>query len=168
MTETQLPALLGGFTAVADVDVPTGGASGVLCALGDRHSGWAFYLVDGRPVAVFEILGGRTRVAADATVGPGAHAVGLRYETGDPGRVVLTVDGDDVASEALAGLMLFPALIPSGGGLLVGRDRGISMSDDYRCPFPFTGRLHRLTLASASPGADVDPATEAEIIVRSD
>ena len=33
-----------------------------------------------------------------------------------------------------------------GAGLLVGRDRGFPVCDDYQPPFPFTGTLHQIVL----------------------
>ena len=167
ITETQLPAMLGGFSVTAEVEVPDGGASGVLCALGDRHNGWAFYLHDGRPTAVFEILSGRGRVNAPDQLAPGTHHLELRYDPSDGGRTSLHVDGDEVASSPLPGIMMFTALIPSGGGLLVGRDRGIAMSDDYSPPFAFTGTIRRMVMASTAPDA-ADPAAEAEVAARTD
>ena len=167
ITETQLPAMLGGFTVSATVEVPEGGASGVLCAIGDRHCGWAFYLHDGRPTAVFEVLGGRGRVEATQPVSSGDHQIDLCYEAGGINRISLHVDGTEVAAQPLGGIMLLTALIPSGGGLLVGRDRGISMSDDYTPPFAFSGTITHMVMASASPNAS-DPETEAEIEARTD
>ena len=37
--------------------VPDGGGEGVICALGDWSNGWAWYLLDGRPVVAFNLFG---------------------------------------------------------------------------------------------------------------
>ncbi|CAI9417094.1 arylsulfatase [Nocardioides sp. T2.26MG-1] len=166
--ESQLPAVLGGFTLTAYVEVPDGGADGVVTALGDRHGGWALYLLAGRPVATFALLDGAVRVAAADPVPPGAHVVGLRYEPGGDARVVLAVDGHDVAQAALPGLVFFPNLTTAGAGLLVGRDRGLPVSADYRPPFAFTGRLDRVELRSGRPGAQPDDDTRLRAAVSSD
>ncbi|HYF72358.1 MAG TPA: arylsulfatase [Nocardioides sp.] len=166
--ESQLPVAIGGFTLTAYVDVPDGGAEGVVTALGDRHGGWALYLLDGRPVATFALLDGPVRVAADQPVGPGEHAVALRYEPGREARVVLAVDGEDVAQAALPGLMFFPNLSTAGAGLLVGRDRGLPVSADYRPPFAFTGRLDRVELRSGRSGARPDDDTRLRAAVSGD
>ncbi|MCB0894157.1 MAG: arylsulfatase [Nocardioidaceae bacterium] len=163
----QQPAALGGFELTAYVDVPAGGAEGIVTALGDRHGGWAFYLLEGRPVATFALLDGPVRVAADAPVPPGAHVLGVRYEPGSSARVVLSVDGADVAEAPLRGLVFFPNLTTAGAGLLVGRDRGIAVSDDYRPPFAFSGVLDRVELRSGDPAAR-DRATEVQAAVASD
>ncbi|WP_395657641.1 arylsulfatase [Nocardioides sp.] len=163
----QQPAALGGFELTAYVDVPDGGAEGIVTALGDRHGGWAFYLLGGRPVATFALLDGPVRVAADDPVPPGEHRLGLRYEPGAGARVVLAVDGLDVAEAPLPGLVFFPNLTTAGAGLLVGRDRGIAVSHDYRPPFAFSGRLDRVEVRSGRPRAR-DRATEVQAAVASD
>lgn len=55
--------------------------------------------------------------------------------------------------------MLFAAVSTAGGGLLVGRDRGIAVSGDYAPPFPFDGILSRVTVRSV--GAADPPVEEA-------
>ena len=166
--ESQLPLLLGGFTIEADVDLDGGPAEGILCALGDLHEGFALYLLDGRLASRFNILGATVRLAAEAPVGPGRHALTLRYEPGGEGRLVLAVDGADVAEAAQRDLLLFPGLSTAGVGLLVGRDRGLPVSDDYRPPFPFTGTLHRLEITSGAPTARPDPAIEQAVALKAD
>ncbi len=108
------------------------------------------------------------RVASETAVPPGPHAIGVRYEAGRDARVVLVVDGADVAEQPLPGALFFPNLSTAGAGLLIGRDRGLPVSGDYRPPFPFTGTLRRVELASRSPGARIDRRTETQIAFASD
>ena len=72
----------------------------------------------------------------------------------------MTIDGADVAEAPQPGLLFFPNLSTSGVGMLIGRDRGLSVSNDYRPPFPFTGTILRVELASAAPRARPDPSVE--------
>ncbi len=148
--------------------MPEGGAEGVVAALGDRHGGWACYLLEGRPVATFALLDGPVRVAAVDPVPAGEHVLGLRYEPGAGARVVLSVDGSDVAAAPLPGLVFFPNLTTAGAGLLVGRDRGIAVSPDYRPPFAFTGTLDRVEVRSGDPAARPDRATQVQAAVAGD
>lgn len=164
----QLPSQVGGFVLTAHVDVPDGGASGILTALGDRHGGWAFYLLDGRPVATFALLDGARRVTAADPVPAGPHVVELRYLPGRDARAVITVDGVEVAEGPVPGLVFFPNVSTAAGGLLVGRDRGIAVSADYRPPFPFTGTLDRVELRSGAPDARPESATAIRVAVASD
>ena len=166
--ESQLPAAMGGFVLTAQVDVPEGGAEGIVTALGDRHGGWAFYLLDGRPVATFALLDGPVRVAAADPIAPGEHLLELRYEPGRSARVVIGVDGTDLAEAPLPGLMFFPNLSTAGAGMLVGRDRGLPVSADYRPPFAFTGTLDRVEMRSGRPDARPDRDTELRAAVAGD
>lgn len=166
--ESQLPAIMGGFELTARVVVPAGGAEGILTAAGDRHGGWATYLLDGRLVATVAMLDRTVRVAADEPVPEGEHELSVRYEPGSEPRLVLAVDGVDVASDALPGLLFFPNLQSSGAGLLVGRDRGIAVSSDYRPPFAFTGTLEQVELRSGRPGARPSASTELKVAVSGD
>lgn len=164
----QLPSMVGGFVLTAHVDVPAGGASGILAALGDRHGGWAFYLLDGRPVATFALLDGVQRVAAAEPVPAGPHVIELRYLPGREARAVLLVDGAEVGEAPVPGLVFFPNVSTAAGGLLVGRDRGIAVSADYRPPFAFTGELDRVEMRSGAPDARPESSTAIRAVVAGD
>jgi arylsulfatase len=165
----QLPMLMGGFRLDAHVVVADGGAEGILTAAGDRNGGWAFYVHDGRPVAVFALVGGGGRVESDGEpLGAGAHVLGLRYEPGRAPRVVLSVDGADVGDAPLPGMLFLPGLTTGAAGMLIGRDRGLPVSDDYRPPFPFTGTIERIELTTGDPNARPDRATEVRAAFAAD
>ena len=95
--------MMGGFELTAYVVVPEGGAEGIIAAIGDRHGGWATYLLDGRLVATVAMLDRTVRVAASDPVPPGEHVLSVRYEPGREPRLVLAVDGSDVAEAPLPG-----------------------------------------------------------------
>jgi len=82
--------------------------------------------------------------------------------------VVIAVDGSDVAEAPLPGLVFFPNLSTAGAGLLVGRDRGIAVSHDYRPPFPFTGVLDRVEIRSGRPEARPESDTGLRAAVSGD
>jgi arylsulfatase len=165
--ESRLPALIGGFALTADVDVAAG-AAGTICALGDRHGGWALYLLDGLPVATFVVFGRETRVQGSTAVPAGRHSVGLRYGGPRTGELELVVDGDSVGSGRLPIPPFFAGVSTAAGGMLVGRDRGIAVSDDYEPPFPFTGTLHAVVLESTAPKARPDAAAQFTAATRAD
>lgn len=155
VSEDALPPLGGGFRLLADVEVAAG-SGGVICALGDWSNGWAFYLVAGRPVVAFNILGELFRFTAPAALAPGRHALVAEYQWARTGRTLhLFVDGTAVAEGPL------PRRLPmrwqiGGAGLLIGRDRGFPVCDDYQPPFPFAGTIHRVVIevpALAPPDA---------------
>ncbi|MGA8256161.1 MAG: sulfatase-like hydrolase/transferase, partial [Nocardioides sp.] len=166
--ESQLPALFGGFVLDAEVVVPEGGAAGVLAAIGDRFGGWGVYLLDGRPVATIAMLDGAVRVAATEPLTPGPHRVTLRYVPGLEPVAELAVDGTTCASAPLPGLFFFPNLSTAAVGMLIGRDRGLSVSPDYRPPFAFTGDLLSVEITGGRPEAQVDDETRLRSALASD
>jgi arylsulfatase A-like enzyme len=145
VSEDALPPLGGGFRMLAEVQVEAA-AEGVLCALGDWSNGWAWYLLQGKPVITFNILGEVFRYAAAEVIGVGRHALVAEYHWRASGSSMrLVVDGRVVAEGPL------PRRLPlrwqiGGAGLLVGRDRGFPVSDDYQPPFPFTGTVGRVVI----------------------
>ena len=145
VSEDALPPLGGGFRLIAEVDLPDA-AAGVLCALGDWSNGWACYVLAGRPVITFSILGEVFRYASREPMAAGRRAISAEYRWARrDSSMTLAVDGVVVAQGALP--RRFPLRWQIGGaGLLVGRDRGFPVCDDYRPPFPFSGTLERLVI----------------------
>ena len=166
IAEDFLPPLGGGFTLTAVVDVPDGGAEGVVCALGDWSNGWAWYLLEGRPAAAFCLFGALHRVVAPMPLDAGPHRLGLTYarQPSGGGPVTLSVGQATIAEVTLPEDLPFRWQI-GGAGLLVGRDAGFPVCDDYRAPFPFTGTIDHLVVESAAlasrparrPRGDADP-----------
>jgi arylsulfatase A-like enzyme len=151
--EAQLPPMLGGFTATAEIEIAGDAATpaeGVICALGDLNGGWSFYLLAGRPVTCLISLGQATRVAARDPLPPGPHVVTVGFEpslTG-PARLSLHADGDLVAHAEHGKPALFAGLATAGARMYVGRDVGLPFGDDYEPPFPCTATLRRVVLRS--------------------
>lgn len=145
VSEDALPPLSGGFHLLAAVDVAAGG-QGVLCALGDWSNGWALYLIGGKPVLTFNVLGEVFRFAAAEEVSAGRRAIAAAYDwRGRSSTIQLAIDGRVVAEGPL------PRRLPlrwqiGGAGLLVGADRGFPVCDDYQPPFAFSGTLERLVI----------------------
>jgi arylsulfatase len=141
ISEDAVPPLGGGFELRADVETGTGD-SGIVCALGDWNNGWAWYLLEGRVVLSFNLFGTPYRFVSTAVIPPGRHWLGAEYRREQPagGPVVLRVDDEVVAEGKLPVNLPFRWQI-GGAGLLVGRDRGFPVCDDYEPPFPFTGVL---------------------------
>jgi arylsulfatase len=146
VSEDALPPLGAGFRLRAEVDVGTAG-TGILCALGDWSNGWAWYLLAGKPVLVFNVLGELFRYGATEPIAAGARVLtaDYRHRRGQSATVTLAVDGTPVAEGPLAHWLPLRWQI-GGAGLLVGRDRGFPVCDDYQPPFPFSGTIHRVVI----------------------
>ncbi len=152
----------------ADVDIPAGGAEGVLICQGSGVGGWSFYVQDGALHYVHNYL--RRASYSVSSAGPlpaGRHQLRFEFEPtgqpdlfngkGTPGRAQLYVDGQ------LSGQSEFPVTTPvafNPGGLTCGANPGSPITPDYRAPFRFTGTLHTVTIDLSG---DLITDTEAEM-----
>jgi arylsulfatase len=155
------------YTITAEVDIPQGGAEGMLVTQGGRFGGWGFYLLKGKPVYVWNLLDlKRVRwEGADALL-PGKHTLqfvfnydGLGMGTlafnstsgiGRSGTGVLKVDGKAVATQQME--RTIPLILQWDESFDVGADTGTPVNDqDYQVPFNFTGKLEKLTIAIERP-----------------
>ena len=150
-------------TIVAEVEIPAGGAEGVLLAQGSRFAGYSLYVKDGRLRYVHNYLGlERYAIAAEVALPVGPTE--LRFEftkTGEHrGTGTLYVDGRQVATGEI------PRTVPNvfdvtSEGLCCGYDSGVPVTDEYRSPFRFTGTIKRVVVEVDGP-AQVDLAARAQ------
>jgi arylsulfatase len=138
----------------ADVDIPEGGAEGVLLSQGTGVGGWSFYVADGRlHYAHNYVRRAVYRVSSPDILPTGRHRLRFEFEPtgqpdfaqgkGSPGRAQLYVDGH------LVGQAEFPVTTPvafNPGGLTCGANPGTPVTPAYRAPFRFTGTLHTVTV----------------------
>lgn len=148
----------------AEIEVPPGGADGVLVAQGSLLGGWSLYVKDGRLRYVHNFVGlEEHRARADTPIPPGARVAELRFtKTAEhAGTVELRVDGTVVGRGDVPRFTTTRFSI-TGAGLTVGRGSGLAVTDDYAGPFPFTGRIRRVVVEVEGPPY-VDPEGEAEL-----
>ena len=123
------------FAVTIPVEVPDGGADGVLVAQGGQFGGWAVYVRDGRPAYCYNYADlERLHVRADDPLPAGRHTVRLefRYDGGGlglGGDVRLLVDDRLVASDRLERTLKFSFSIDEM--LCIGHDRGTSVTPEY-------------------------------------
>jgi len=90
-------------TITAEIEIPSGGANGVLLTQGGRFGGWSLYMKDSKPAYTYNFLGlSRNTVMAKTPVSPGKAIVILdfKYDGGGPGKggiATLSVNGKQVA-----------------------------------------------------------------------
>ncbi|MBM4266652.1 MAG: arylsulfatase [Deltaproteobacteria bacterium] len=148
---------------VADVVIPSGGAEGVLLAMGSILGGYSFFVADGRLQYVHNFLGREEHhVDSEERVPEGKHRLGFVFEAGKNAR--LTIDGRTVGTGSV------PRFTPvrfsiTDAGLTCGEDAGSAVTRRYRAPFRFTGKLDRVTVHVAGPGV-VDPDALVESKLR--
>ena len=170
------------FTMTANVDIPQGGADGMINTSGGRFGGYGFYLLKSRPVFVWNLLDlKRVRWESPEPLAPGKHTVefdfkydGLGFATlafnnvsgiGRPGSGTLKVDGKIVATQTME--KTIPIIFTVDESFDIALDTGTPIDDhDYKCPFNFTGQLDKLTVAVERPKltpADLEKLKQAEI-----
>ena len=148
------------FSINADVEVPHGGANGVILAQAGRFGGWSLYLKDGKPTYCYNFLGlQQFKVSAPQAVAAGKATVRMNFDydgggVGKGGTATLLVNGTQVASgriERTQG-MIFSA--DEGAG--VGLDDATPVTTDYKeRDNAFTGKILKVTVDVKPIGAAV-------------
>jgi len=138
-------------TITADVQIPEGGANGVILAQAGRFGGFSLYLKDGKPTYAYNFLGLKTDKVASTSVVPAGKAT-IRFEftydgggIGKGGTGTMFVNGEKAAEGRIerTQAMIFSA----DEGADVGVDGETPVSDDYEeGDNRFTGRIHKVTI----------------------
>lgn len=140
------------FRLTAEVEIPEGGAQGMLVTQGGRFAGYGLYLLDGRPVFHYNLAGvARYQVAASDKLPAGKHTIVLdfKYDGGGiakGGNPTLTVDGQKAAAGRIERTLPFRLSLDET--LDIGEDTGTPVSEDYadKMPFKFTGTLKQVAI----------------------
>ena len=159
--------LASSYNIKAEVEIPEGGAEGIIVTHGGRFAGYAFYLLKGKPVYTWNLFGmERVRWEGPDALAPGKHTIefdfkydGLGAETlqygspsglGRSGTGYLKVDGKVVATKKMD--KTIPQVMQWDENFDVGADTGSPVDDDdYQTPFNFTGELLKLALTIDRP-----------------
>jgi arylsulfatase len=150
----------------ADVEIPQGGAEGMLITQGGRFGGYGFYLLKNKPVFTWnlvdlkrvrwegpELTPGEHQIEFDFKydgLGPATMVFGNYSGVGAGGTGALKVDGNTVATEKMEHTL--PFILQWDEALDIGSDTGTPVDDnDYSTPFAFTGKLNKITLSIDRP-----------------
>jgi arylsulfatase len=155
------------YTITADVEVPEGGAEGMILTSGGRFAGYGFYLLKGKPVFHWNLVGlNQISWKGPDALAPGKHTVefDFKYEglgagtllfnnmsgLGRPGTGVLKVDGKEVATQKMPHTL--PMILQWDEAFDIGSDTLTGVNDtDYKPPFTLTAKLNKLTLKVNRP-----------------
>ncbi len=155
------------YTITADIEVPEGGAEGMILTSGGRFAGYGFYLLKGKPVFLWNLIDlKRIKWEGPDALTPGKHIVefdfkydGLGLGTlafnnmsglGRPGTGTLKVDGKEVATQKMERTL--PMILQWDESFDIGSDTLTGVNDaDYQPPFVFTGKLNKLTIKVDRP-----------------
>jgi arylsulfatase A-like enzyme len=145
----------------AQIEVPEGGAQGVIVAQGGAFGGWALYANEGRPAYCYNLFGlERFKVVGDAAIPAGEHQVRMEFAydgggLGKGGDITLYVDGDMMAEGRVEGTV--PMLFSADETTDVGSDTATPVSDDYGpTDSEFTGDIHWVQIGVDEAAEDVD------------
>jgi len=155
------------YTVTADIEVPAGGAEGMLLTSGGRFGGYGFYLLKGKPVWLWNMVDlERLKWEGAEALAPGRHTLEFEFKydglgagtlafndfsgVGRPGVGTLKVDGKVVDTKTMPKTL--PMILQWDESFDIGSDTLTGVNDaDYKPPFAFTGKLNRLTLKLDRP-----------------
>jgi arylsulfatase A-like enzyme len=154
----------------AEIDVPDGGAEGVIIAQGGSIGGWSLYVKDGKPRYCYNLLGiERFYVDSDRKIPVGTHQVRMEFDYHGPGLgkggdVTLYLDGVPVGEGKVAATA---AMIFSADDTCdVGRENGALVADDYPVPNDFTGEVKWVEIDVGTAADDADHRLDDEEVFR--
>ncbi|MGR4064604.1 MAG: sulfatase-like hydrolase/transferase [Vulcanimicrobiaceae bacterium] len=122
-------------SVTAEIQVPDGGANGVIIAQGGAFGGWSLYVDDGRLIYCYNLFGvQRFKIKGDKPLPAGTHQVRVEFAydggaLGKGGTVTLYVDGKQTGQGRVD--RTEPMIFSADDKLDVGTDRGTAVSDDY-------------------------------------
>lgn len=155
------------YTITADIEVPAGGAEGMILTSGGRFAGYGFYLKDGKPVFLWNLVDlKRVRWEGPDVLAPGRHTLEFDFKydglgigtlafnnmsgVGRGGTGTLKVDGKAVQTIALPHTL--PMILQWDEAFDIGSDTLTGVNDaDYTPPFRLTARLNKLTIKVDRP-----------------
>jgi arylsulfatase A-like enzyme len=148
-------------SVTAELEVPKGGAEGVIISQGGEFAGWSLYVKDGRPKYCYNLFGLQRFYVEGATqLPPGAHQVRMEFAydgggLGKGGTVVLYVDGEKTGEGRVEGTV--PMAFSADETCDVGSDTASPVSDDYTSEGSrFTGTIEWVQLDIAEAAEDLD------------
>ena len=155
------------YTITAEIDVPKGGAEGMILTSGGRFAGYGFYLLDGKPVFLWNMVDlERIKWEGTEALTPGKHSVEFDFKydglgagtlafnnmsgVGRPGTGTLKVDGKVVDTKEMKKTL--PMILQWDESFDIGSDTLTGVNDaDYKPPFALTAKLDKLTIKVARP-----------------
>ena len=148
------------YTITAEVDIPKGGAEGMIVTDGGRFGGYGLFLSKGelgmgrgKVVFLYNLLDLKRTTWEGPELGAGKHTIVFDFKSEGPGlgkggTGVLSVDGKEVARNSMDHTT--PITFPEDETFDIGQDThtGVAMVEyRYDVPFKFTGTINKLTFA---------------------
>nr|WP_294528943.1 arylsulfatase [uncultured Rhodopila sp.] len=146
------------YTITADVDIPEGGAEGMIVTQGGRFGGYGLFLSKGelgfgrgKVVFLYNLLDLKRTAWEGPELAAGKHTIKFDFKPDGPGlgkggTGVLYVDGQQVATNSMEHTT--PITFPEDETFDVGQDTRTPLAlleYRYDVPFKFTGKIDKLT-----------------------
>ena len=146
------------YTITAEVEIPEGGAEGMIVTQGGRFGGYGLFLSKGefgvgrgKVVFLYNLLDLKRTAWEGPELAAGKHTIVYDFKLDGPGlgkggTGVLTVDGKEVAKNSMEHTT--PIAFPEDETFDVGQDTrtGVALLEyRYDVPFKFTGKINKLT-----------------------
>lgn len=148
-------------SVTAQIDVPQGGAKGVIIAQGANIGGWSLYAHEGKLKYCYNWGGYKHFYVESSTPIPsGSHQVRMEFVydgggLGKGGKVTLFTDGKKVGEGVIGATLAM--VFSADDGLDVGADTGAPVSEDYSSEGnAFNGTVRGVQLAIDEAAEDVD------------
>jgi arylsulfatase A-like enzyme len=154
----------------AEVEVPEGGAEGVIVAQGGAYAGWSLYLHEGRPAYCYNFFGlQRFKVYGKRPVPGGQHQIRMEFDydgggLAKGGDLALYVDGDKVGEGRVEHTV--PMMFSADETLDLARDSATPVSDDHGYENAFTGRVRWVQIDVDEAAEDLDHLISPEELLR--
>jgi len=161
------------YSFTAEVEIPKGGAEGVLLSMGGNDGGISFYVLDGKLCFVLNYcVVDYYYVKSKSNVPEGKHFLSMEFTPtgeadvkkgkGTPGTVVLMLDGKEIGKGDIP--VTTPIRLGQGAQMLVGADTGSAVTPEYTAPFKFTGKIKKV-IVDVSGEHVVDHESEMRIFL---
>lgn len=148
------------YSITADVEIPAGGAEGVIVTQGGRFGGWVLLLNDGKPEFDYAFSNQKQdkfRVAASEKLPAGKHTIKLDFKYEGPGygkggTGTLSVNGKEMAKGKIERTVAVRFSLDETFD--IGQDTGTPVVEDYvqKMPFKFTGTLKKVVIDLGKSG----------------
>ena len=154
----------------AQIEVPDGGAEGVIVAQGGAYAGWSLYLHEGRPAYCYNFFGlQRFKIYGEQPVPTGEHQIRMEfaYDGGGlakGGDVTLYMDGEKVGEGRVEHTV--PMMFSADETLDLARDSATPVSDDHGYDNGFTGRVRWVQIDIDEAAEDLDHLISPEELLR--
>jgi arylsulfatase len=178
---TQPSLLNTSYTITAEIDVPQGGAEGMIINEGGRFGGYGLYLLNSKPVFIWNLLLIKRIRWEGPELSPGKHSIVFDFKYDGLGEATLAYDVLSGVGRSGTGTLsvnrtvvstqkmerTIPLVMPLDDAFTIAEASGAPLIDgEYQMPFPFTGKINGVTISIEKPILTEDDKKKLEAAKR--